>query len=159
MKYIIYLIIITNLYANCTNQQIQTSKEIYTKASQESNITKQIELLEESIRECNFPEIEATLFNLKAQKSIDLESKLIYYKQALVAVSNFDNEELLYQEQNRLNSIIANLTAQSEPEISELYRKKVEYSEDVDSSFGVWVFYFLVGGFLVYGFFVFNGEN
>ena len=129
MKYLIYLFTTVLLMADCSQLQIEKAKELYADSMQESNMTQKIAILENAIGYCPFPEIEVTQFYFKAEKSSETSEKLIFYRQALVAVSDFDDEVLLKEEQKRLNLIIGDLTKEKDKRLSDIFRKKVEYKE------------------------------
>ena len=129
MKYLIYLLTTIYLLADCSPLEIKKAKELYNKSMQESNMTQKIEILERAIGYCPFPEIEVTQFYFKAENSSETSEKLIFYRQALVAVSDFDDEVLLKEEQKRLNLIIGDLTKEKDKRLSDIFRKKVEYKE------------------------------
>ena len=129
MKYLIYLFTTVLLMADCSQLQIEKAKELYADSMQESNMTQKIAILENALDYCPFPEIEVTQFYFKAENSSDIFEKLIFYKQALVAVSDFDDEMSLKEEQRRLNLIIGTLTKEKDKKLSDIFRKKVEYKE------------------------------
>ena len=145
MKYLLYFLFITYLNATCTPQETKESNRLYTQASQASTPNEQISLIEQSLLSCYAPEIETSLLRLKARQSDSVEEQILLYKQALVAVSKFSDEQLLLQEQNQLNQILAKLYESINPEISDIYRLKVIHllSSDADDGVFPYVVYLL----------------
>jgi len=80
---------------------------------------------EEALAVCYSAEIEANMLIVKAQNQIEIEKKIAYYKEALVAISKFSDKELLLMEQNKLNQILAELYEPIDEETSRIYYLKV----------------------------------
>lgn len=80
---------------------------------------------EEALKECYSAEIEANMLIVQAQNQIEVEQKIAYYKEALIAISKFFDKELLLVEQNKLNQILAELYEPVDEELSRVYYLKV----------------------------------
>jgi len=126
MKLILLLILILNtLFGICTQNEIDKSINLYQQANKEANPKKQIKLLQASLKSCYSPEIEASLFILQAQESIEQTKKIEFYKKSLVPISNFQDTQIALKYQCQINQILSTLYKDIDNEVSMIYKDKV----------------------------------
>ena len=113
------------LQANCTPQQIEQAQALYNQTEQTQNPKEQIELLSKALNLCYSAEIEANYLILKAEEERDINQKIGYYKEALISISKFQEQELILLYQDEINMILANLYEPIDSEIAKMYRSKV----------------------------------
>ncbi len=109
MKLLLLILLSKTLFALCTLKETTLSDDYYLKASKETNPASQIILLNKALNSCCSPEIETSKILIQAESTKNIKKKISFYNQALVSISHFEDEELLMQEQNKINSIIASL--------------------------------------------------
>ena len=145
---LVLLLFCSSLWSNCTQPQIQKAQTLYNQVEQTQNPKEQIEFLLEALGSCYSAEIEANLFILQAQNSEDVLQEISYYKQALVSISKFQEQNLILGYQNELNLILANLYEPIDEEISKIYRSKVLGVNIKEKSkrfeYGVYFLFFLL---------------
>jgi hypothetical protein len=148
MKTIIlfFIFLYSQLLANCSLEEIKLSDRLYAQANQESNPQKQIKLLQDSLKNCYAPEIEASLFILQAQNSIEKNQKIEFYKKSLVPISNFQDTQIALKYQCEINTILSNLYEDIDDEVSIIYKNKVLVlcgKEEKDRNY-FWVILFFI---------------
>jgi len=121
---IVFAFILNLLLANCTQEQITTSNNLYQKADQSTNPQQQIKLLKASLKSCYAPEIEASLLILQAQESNNTTQKIEFYKKSLVSISNFQDTNLLFEYQCQINRTLSTLYKNIDKEVSAIYLEK-----------------------------------
>ena len=128
MKTIIlfFIFLYSQLLANCSLEDIKLSDRLYAKANQEPNPQKEIKLLQDSLKSCYAPEIEASLLILQAQESILKTEKIEFYKKSLVPISNFQNTQIALNYQCQVNKTLSTLHKDIDNEVSIIYLKKAK---------------------------------
>ncbi len=154
MQFIIlfFIFLSSSLLANCSPQNIEHSDQLYEQANQEANFTKQIGLLEQSLKACYAPEIDASLLMIKIETTNNIYQKIAYYKELLGVIDNFENREEAFTIQNRCNLKLSQLYKPIDQEVSNIYRSKVydlNHKEKSSFKYDVFVFFFLL---LLWGF-------
>ena len=126
MRIILILwILLSSLWANCTNKQITQAQTLYTQATETQSKKEQINFLYSALGFCYSAEIEANFLILKAEDEVKMMEKINYYKKALLSISKFQDKNLLLQNQDELNLILSKLYAPIDIEISKEYKNKV----------------------------------
>ncbi len=94
---------------------------------------------EEALEACYSAEIEANLLIVKAEEAMDIQKKIAYYKEALIAISKFSDKEVLVEEQNRLQLILSELYKPIDQEVSNIYQEKAEPQTTKEKNYLPWI--------------------
>jgi len=98
-------------------------------------------LFEKALESCYSAEIEANILIIKAEDEVDIQKKIAYYKDALISVSKFSDEEVLVVEQNKLQKVLSKLYKPIDQEVSDAYKDKVRtvYKEKQEQNYLPWI--------------------
>jgi len=163
MKILIILCLTLFLQADCSQEKMQQSDELFYEATQESHISKQINLLERALKACFSYELEVSLLRLKVEESDSKEEKLRLYDKMLESLSEIrSNDALVTEQQTEVNRAIALLYKNDDPKLFAIYEQKAEAQttkrEKSLKSYGFWIALALL--LLVYIFFIlFGGKS
>lgn len=114
----------------CTSQNIKNSDQLYEQANIEENKQQQIELLQKALTACYAPEIEASLFVLKAEISDDVYRQIDYYTEVLGLVAEFGNVTKGKYFKNECNKKLAVLYEPIDEETANDYRRRIVKTSD-----------------------------
>lgn len=109
MKLLLYILLSNYLFALCTQKETLMSDKYQLQASKEQTLISQLALLDKALQSCYSPEIEATKQLIQADATPNIKEKILFYNQALISISEFEDRELIRQEQNKINAIVDTL--------------------------------------------------
>ena len=126
MKFIIlFFLFFSFVSMACTEEALFLSDQLYGQVKNERNISKQIQLLEEANQYCYAPELEMSIWMLKAESTSLDKDKITYYKKAIATLNDFSdkNESRIYLD--KFNCALAKLYKPIDKEVAFYYSEQV----------------------------------
>ena len=131
MKLLLYILLSNYLFALCTQKETAMSDKYYLQASKEQTLISQLALLDKALQSCYSPEIEATKQLIQADATPNIKEKILFYNQALISISEFEDRELIRQEENKIKKIIFKLYKDTNhQELAEVVKSKIKHIDE-----------------------------
>jgi hypothetical protein len=109
----------------CSSENLTMSNRLYEQVESEPNVTRQIELLEESNSLCYAPELEMSIWMLKAEIESSNLLKIEYYLESIGTLNDFSDEVESQKYLNIFNCRLAKLYKPINQEVSKYYQEQV----------------------------------
>jgi len=136
----------------CSQKDLALSNQLYSQVQSETNISKQIVLLEESNRLCYAPELEMSIWMLKAEETTVSSKKIAYYKEAIGTLNDFSDRNESQAYLDTFHCALAKLYKPIDKEVAYYYAKQVEDGCSQKKSNGVFKYIFLFLIILIFSF-------
>jgi len=126
MKFIIlFFLFFSSASIACSQKELSLSNQRYSQAKNETNISKQILLLKEANQYCYAPELEMSIWMLKAESTTLDREKINYYKKAIGMLDNFGDKNESRAYLDKFYCKLAKLYKPIDKEVAYYYAKQV----------------------------------
>ena len=125
MKFIILFFLFSFISFSCSQKDLTHSNQLYSQVQNESNISKQIVLLQKANQLCYAPELEMSLLMLKAEKTTISSKKIAYYKEAIGTLDAFSDKNESQGYLDNFHCALAKLYEPIDKEVAFYYSKQV----------------------------------